>query len=250
MNQHRFAAMLLCAAMAFFLISCGGGSSSEQKSTSDSTSTDTTSATAPTTQPEANTTVTAPQNMLVVTHKVKDYDKWKPLYEGHDTARVSHGIHSYIIGRGETDPNMVLVAMKIDDVDKAKAFTKDPSLKKAMQEGGVMGAPTINFYTIVWQDTAAISTTLRSRSMFTVKDWDRWQRVFDSTRKLNSDNGLKLRAYGHNLDDPHKVVVVSDIVDSTKANAYFKSDMLKQRMVAGGVVGQLNRFIYNVVQKY
>ena len=39
------------------------------------------------------------------------------------------------------DSNMVMVALKADDMAKAKAFAKDPSLKKAMQKGGVTGAP-------------------------------------------------------------------------------------------------------------
>src|SRR5207248_10235700 len=140
MNQHKFSATLFCVAMAFFLISCGGGSSSEQKSTSDSTSTDTTATTtAPTTPTPASTIVTTPQDMMVVTHKVKDFAKWKASYDEHDSMRLASGIHSYVIGRGMPDSNMVLVAVKVDDMNKAKAFAKSPSLKQAMQKCGVVG---------------------------------------------------------------------------------------------------------------
>ena len=251
MNQHRFASMLLGAAMIFFLISCGGGTSNEQKATSDSTSTDTTATTtAPTTQPSTSSIVTTPQDMMVVTNKVKDFAKWKASYDEHDSMRLASGIHSYVIGRGMPDSNMVLVAVKVDDMNKAKAFAKSPSLKQAMQKGGVVGAPTIKFTTIVWQDTATISTTSRMRSTFSVKDWDTWKRTFDSTMQLKTDNGLMPRAYGHDADDNHKVTLVAAVLDSAKASAFFKSDELKKRRAAGGVVGEPQRFFYRVVQRY
>ena len=251
MNQHRFISMLLCTAMAFFLISCGGGGS-EQKSSTDTTATttDTTNATAPTTPTATNTIVTTPQDMMVVTHKVKDFAKWKASYDEHDSMRLANGIHSYVIGRGAQDTSMVLVAVKVDDMTKAKAFAKSPSLKQAMQKGGVVGAPTIKFVTMVWQDTATISTDLRSRTTVTVKDWDRWKRSFDSTMQLKTDNGLIPRAYGHEADDNHKVILVMAISDTAKARAFWSSDLLKQRRAAGGVVGEPQRFIYHVVQRY
>jgi hypothetical protein len=37
----------------------------------------------------------------------------------------------------------MLVVLRVDDTTKAKAFSKDPGLKAAMQKGGVLGAPTM-----------------------------------------------------------------------------------------------------------
>jgi hypothetical protein len=251
MNQHRFISLLCCTAMMFFLISCGGGGS-EEKSTTDTTATttDTTTATSTTPQPAASAIITTPQDMMVVTHKVKDFAKWKMAYDGHDSARLASGIHSYVIGRGVPDSNMVLVATKIDDQQKAKAFGSSASLKKAMQQGGVVGAPTVRMMTMVFQDTSNVSTDLRVRSSFTVKDWDKWQKAFDSARALNEDNGLKVRAYGHETADNHKVAVVAAVTDTAKARAFFNSDLLKQRRAASGAVGQPQRMYYRVVQRY
>src|SRR5205814_10348542 len=137
-----------------------------------------------------------------------------------------------------------------DDMNKAKAFAKDPSLKKAMQKGGVMGAPSMMFATVVFQDTATISTDLRSSTTFTVKDWDAWQKAFDSSKQERMDNGIMLRAYGHDVDDNHKVRVVMALTDTAKAFAYWKSDGLKKRMAQSGVIGQPQRFVYRIVQKY
>jgi len=248
MKQSKSLLMLLGASMTFFLISCGGN---EEKKSSEATTTDTTAATATTTEAApVNTIVTSPQNIVMVRHKVANFAKWMEAYEGDDSARLASGLHSYVISRDESDSNMVTVAMKADDFAKAKAFSKDPHLKKAMQKGGVVGAPTIKYYTMVFQDTATIESKLRSLTMMKVKDWDTWKKSFDSTRALNADIGLKARAYGYDPDDNHNVVLVGAVLDTAKAHAYWKSDMLKQRRAAGGVIGTPQRVVYTVVKRY
>jgi len=165
--------------------------------------------------------------------------------------RLANGIHSYVIGRGFLDSNTVLVAVKVDDMAKAKAFAKDPSLKKAMQKGGVIGAPDITFFTALWQDTAQLgSTTLRSRTTFTVKDWDAWEKSFMGAKQERLDNGITDRVIGHDVDNDKKVSLVTAVVDTAKAFAYYKSDALKKRREAGGVIGEPKRFLFYVVKRY
>jgi len=248
MKQSKFLLMLFGAAMTFFLISCGG---SDEKKSSESTTTDT-AATATTTTEAApvNTIITTPQNMVIVRHKVANFAKWMVAYDEHDSARLADGLHSYVISRDDKDSNVVMLALKADDLAKAKAFSKDPGLKKAMQKGGVMGAPMIKFYTMVFQDTAVIDSKMRTSTMFKVKDWDMWKKSFDSTRALNSDIGLKVRAYGYDPDDNHNVIIVAAVLDTAKAHAYWNSDMLKQRRAASGVVGTPQRFVYDIVKRY
>ncbi|HYK46310.1 MAG TPA: hypothetical protein VEV83_14125 [Parafilimonas sp.] len=244
MHQQKFIRTLFYASLAVFFTSCNNGGSST--TSTDTTSTDTNSVT---TAPE-NTVSTTPQNMMIAKHKVKDFAKWKASYDEHDSLRIASGVHSYVIGRGLQDSNTVLVALKVDDMDKAKAFAKDPSLKQAMQKGGVMGTPSFSFVTMTFQDTAAINSDLRARSTFQVKDWDAWQKSFEESKQERLDNGITVRAYGHDADDNHKVELVTAITDTAKAFAYYKSDALKQRRAAGGVVGEPNRFLFRVVQRY
>ena len=230
-------------AFVFLFSSCGGD---EEKTTDNTTTTDTTA----TTKTTESTVVTTPENILIVWHKVANFAKWKVSYDGHDSMRLAYGIHNYVIGRGVEDSNLVLVATKAEDVAKAKAFAKDPSLKAAMQKGGVTGAPSISFTTVVYQDNAANMSDLRSMTNFTVKDWDAWKKAFESTRQLRIDNGLTDRAYGYDVDDNHKVTLVVAINDTAKANAFWKSDILKQKRAESGVVGEVKRHVYRVVQKY
>ena len=246
MNQIRCSFMLFVSAITLFLISCGG---SEDKTTDETTNKDTSNTTAVT--PPASTVITTPQNMLVVTHKVKDFAKWQVSYDGHDSLRLANGIHNYVIGRGFNDSNMVMVAVKADDMDKAKAFAKDPSLKAAMQKGGVTGAPEMFFNTTVWQDTGALSpSVLRSRTTFMVKDWDTWRKNFEANKQERLDNGIVDRAYGYDAENNKKVYLVTAVMDTTKAFAYYKSDALKKRREEGGVIGEPKRFLFWVVKRY
>ncbi|WP_109694818.1 hypothetical protein [Chitinophaga deserti] len=243
MYQLRFICLLVYASAALCLASCGEG----RKKADTTTDTDSNSAYV---TPAVNTTTTAPQSMMLVTHKVANFAKWKISYDGHDSLRLANQIHSYIIGRGLNDSNMVFVAVKVDDIAKAKTFAKDPSLKKAMQKGGVTGTPSFSLVTVTFRDTGAVDTDIRARATFQVKDWDTWLKAFEEGNQHRLDNGISVRAYGHDVDDNKKVIVVTAIKDTAKASAYWKSDMLKNRMAASGVIGEPERFVYRLTHRY
>jgi hypothetical protein len=245
MKLSRFSNSVFYIGIALLLSSCGSGGN-EKTAGTDSTASADTAAKAQ----AVNTIITTPQNVEVVTHKVADFAKWLAAYEGHDSARLASGLHSYVIGRGLADSNMVTVVLRVDDTTKAKAFAKDPGLKAAMHKGGVLGAPTMTSITETWQDTAKIESALRSRATYTVKDWDAWLKGFEDGKQERMDNGIVDRAIGHDLDDNKKVYVVTVLSDTAKAFAYYKSDALKKRMQAGGVIGVPVRFFYRLVKHY
>lgn len=244
--KHRTLLLSMAGMLAMFLTACGG---KEEKTTTDSTSmtTDTTMHTTTTTTPATPATTTA--TVMVVKHKVANFNKWMASYDEHDSMRVASGLHNFVIGRGIPDSNMVMVAVKVDDTAKAKAFAKDPSLKKAMQKGGVLGSPNIMIYNTTFLDNGQASN-LRVMSTETVKDWDAWKTAFENGKQLRTDNGLMDRAIGHDINDNHKISVVLALTDSAKGMSFLKSDTIKKRMAAAGVVGQPNRYYYHVVKTY
>jgi len=245
MKSLRFLPALSVAAITMLFGACGSGDKTET-TTTDSSKTDSSHSTSA----PASTIVTTTSYMFTATHKVKDFEKWRASFEAHDSMKLANGLHNYVLGRSVDDSSMILVALRSDDIAKAKAFSKDPSLKEAMQKGGVVSTPTFSFMEVVWQDTGTISATLRARSTFTVKDWDAWRKSFDSARALNTDNGLAVRVIGHDADDNKKVTIVTAILDSAKANAFWNSDEIKKRRAASGVVGDVKRFVFNVVKRY
>ncbi len=249
MKPQRFLRMPLLAMLVFCLFSCNNATD-ESTTTTDSTTMDTMNTMATTAEATPSTVVTTPEHIMIVWHKVSNYSKWKASYEAHDSMRLANGLHSYVIGRSVKDSNMLLVAVKADDLEKAKSFSKNASLKAAMQKGGVVGTPKIKFTTVVYQDNAANMSDLRSMTTFTVKDWDAWKKSFEEHRQTRIDNGLTDRAYGYDADNNRNVTLVVGINDSTKAEAFWNSDVIKQRRAESGVVGKVDRVVYRVVQKY
>jgi hypothetical protein len=243
MNRKiRFSATLICMATTLFFISCNN----EKKEAEPETPTSET-----TPAPEkVNTIVTTPQLMMMVKHKVKDYATFKTVYDAHDSARLANGLHSYVLGRGMDDSMMVLVALKADNLEKAKAFSKDAVLKTAMQKAGAVGAPEISFINAVWQDTVNVGSIPRVITSFTVKDFDVAKKGFEEGRQERIDNGIADRQYGHEADDNHKVSMVTALNDVDKAKAYWTSDAVKKRIEAGGLTTQPQRFIFNIVARY
>jgi len=245
MKLARFSNSLFYVGVVLLLAACGSGGN-EKTAAADSTASADSAAKAQV----VNTIITTPQNVEVVTHKVADFAKWLGAYESHDSARLANGLHNYVIGRGLEDSNMVTVVLRVDDTAKAIAFGKDPGLKAAMKKGGVLGVPMINLLTETWQDTAKIELTLRSRATYTVKDWDAWLKGFEDGKQERMDNGIMDRVIGHDLDDTKKVYVVTVLSDTAKAFAYYKSDALKKRILASGVIGEPVRYLYRIVKHY
>lgn len=252
MTSKRFLPTYLLATVLCFLVACNGNEEKTGTDTDDGdTTTTATDTPATTAEPVAASTVTrTPQGMFLAKHRVANFSKWIASYEAHDSMRLANGLHSYVIGRGVQDTNMVLVVVKADDMAKAKAFSKDASLKKAMQAGGVRGTPTFIHLNATYQDTAVLSDAIRALSTFSVKDWANWQKGFEDGRSERIENGIADRAYGNDPENPNKVAVVTAAVDSAKATAYWNSDMLKKRREAGGVIGSPERFLFRIVKRY
>ncbi|HMK05817.1 MAG TPA: hypothetical protein VK489_16565 [Ferruginibacter sp.] len=237
MKQFRFSAAVIVALVVMF--SCNSGDEKKVEDAPDTTAVNTPQHTAP----------AGPVNILTVMHKVANFDKWLPAYEGHDSARRANGLRNYIVGRGLKDSNMVFIAMFVDDTARAKAFGASPDLKNAMKKAGVVGMPTSEMLSTTMLDTTTTSAP-RVRINFKVKDWDIWKKSFDDNKQMRMDAGLIDRAVGHRINDNHMVSLVCVATDMKKAEDFGKSPGLKERMEKGGVEGPPTIFYYNVVKRY
>jgi heme-degrading monooxygenase HmoA len=84
--------------------------------------------------------------LLLILHRVADYDAWREVYDSVADLQESGGVTSKSVHRMVDDPNNVLVLHYFESVDKARAFTTLPELKDAMQRAGVQGEPRFEFY--------------------------------------------------------------------------------------------------------
>jgi hypothetical protein len=249
MKQSKILTTIIIAAcMVLFLFSCNsGGEKTTTESATDSTAAKTadTAAAKPSEPAAAN-----PGKILVIQHKVANYAKWKPVYESHDSTGRSHGLTNYILGRGMNDSNMVVVMLKMDDVNKAKELTGSQGMKQRMQKAGVVGKPTFNYLDVVMNDDSPIEQNARLMVTHKVKDWDTFKKEFDSHKQVRMDAGLIDRGIAYTDGDNHMVSLVFAVTDKKKADDFVKSKDLKDKMAKAGVEGPPTFFYYNIVQKY
>ena len=83
--------------------------------------------------------------IVIVQHKVRDFDAWKAVFDEHQAARTRHGATGHELYRGLEDPHEVTVVNHFPSKEQAEAFAADPSLKEAMERGGVISEPRITW---------------------------------------------------------------------------------------------------------
>ena len=244
MKQTRFFATLSVATGMLFLSACNSGTDKKADEKTADTAT-VKMETLPTTNPSG------PMSTMIVRARIANYAKWKMAYDSHDSTRLANGLHSYVVARGTADSNMLLVAMIMDDVNKAKAFAASKDLKDRMKESGVVGPPSVmDFLEAVMNDTTAIQATVRVMVRHKVKDWDAWKKSFDTHKQARVDAGLTDRVVSHTAGDTHNVTLVFAVSDMGKAKAFMNSQDLKDKMKEAGVEGPPDFFFYKIAAKY
>jgi len=83
--------------------------------------------------------------MLILRHKVKDYSKWRPVFDRHAGAQKAAGLTHPRVFRSSADQNEVVILFDTDDMKKAKDFVASPELKVSMDKSGVMDSPSVYF---------------------------------------------------------------------------------------------------------
>ena len=250
MKQFKFlAATIAAVSMTLFLSSCGSGGGNKTNETATDTTTTTTANTTTAKAPEPAPAF-KPFNVLRMKYKVANFAKWKPIYESHDSIRRSYGLTNYVLGRGMDDSNVVLVVLKMDDVNKAKELTASQGMKDRMKKAGIIGKPSFDYEDVVVADTSPIEQKARLMVTHKVKDWDAWKKEYDSHKQARMDAGLIDRVLGYKDGDNHMVSVVFAVTDMEKAKAFMKSKDLKDKMAQAGVEGPPTFFFYNIAQKY
>ncbi len=231
-------------AISSMLLSFNSCNSGDEKKETDVTQ-NADSSTAPQKEP-----VSKSANLMFIKHKVANFAKWLPLYDAHDSVRKAYGLHNYGLSRGVDDTNMVMVVLRIDDMNRAKEFASLPDLKATMQKAGVVGEPTITYFN---RQTLFLSTNDPSTRVMVshkVKDWEAWKKEYDNHKQARVDAGLTDRSVGYEVDNNNNVIIVEVVGDLKKARDFFASKGLKDRMQAAGVEGAPSIFFYNLLKSY
>lgn len=82
---------------------------------------------------------------LLVRHRVRDYDRWKAAFDAHASERAAAGSLGGRVFRDGDDPEVVVVILEWDDLDRARDFAEREDLARIMEDAGVIGEPEFLF---------------------------------------------------------------------------------------------------------
>ena len=80
---------------------------------------------------------------VIVRHKVKDFNAWKPYFLGDGKRQREAGFTRWQISRSANDKNEVVIIFECENLEKAKPMFSDPSLAELMKKAGVTDQPTV-----------------------------------------------------------------------------------------------------------
>jgi hypothetical protein len=91
---------------------------------------------------------------LIIRHKVEDYERWKPVFDGHGPTSAEFGSTGYQLLRLDDDPNELVMIFEVNGLDKARALVASDDLREQMQRAGVADQPDVYFLKEIERGTA------------------------------------------------------------------------------------------------
>ncbi len=190
----------------------------------------------------------APFDVVEITHKLKDYATWRPLFNADSTFRKTAGLTDIVVGQQVDSANNVMVVLNASDVAKAKAFAADPRLKDVMTKGGVISKPDVEYFHVIRFNPDSHEKTWVVIT-HKVKDFDAWVKVYDGEgTATRTSQGMVDVALARGIDDPNLVHIVFDVTDMAKAKAAIFSDEKKKLMMSAGVEGKPEIVFYKTAE--
>jgi len=90
---------------------------------------------------------------LLISHEVRDFKAWKPMFDGHESSRQEAGINILGVARDREKPNLVSIMFAFDDLEKAQKYAASEDLRVRMDEAGVISQPGMKWMVVPDQDS-------------------------------------------------------------------------------------------------
>ena len=81
----------------------------------------------------------------MVRTKVKDFAKWKAIFEEHGTTRRHNGSKGGYFFRNADYPNETVFLLEWDCLPNARKFALDPSVQAVLMQAGLTDKPDVYF---------------------------------------------------------------------------------------------------------
>jgi hypothetical protein len=80
-----------------------------------------------------------------VRYKVEDYARWKAVFDEHGPMRKDYGFRRGYLLRNAHDASELVILFEVEDLDRARQFTRSEAVREAMRRAGVTGRPDVYF---------------------------------------------------------------------------------------------------------
>ena len=237
---------LLAIGLASAIFSCNSNTETakeEPKKMADSPVVSQPAAPTPVAQAQAPAPFT-PFDIAEISHKVKDYAKWRLVFNSDSVNRKAAGMEDLVVSSVIDNNNDIEIVLKVSDIQKAKDFAANPKLKEAMEKGGVISKPAIEFFHVIRfnpdsKEKQWVEVTHK------VKDFEAWLKVFDGEGTAGrASQGLIDVVLARGITDSNMVQLIFDIKDMAKAKASITSEDKKKLMMGAGVIGMPKIIFY------
>ena len=173
--------------------------------------------------------------LAVISHPVKDYAVWKPVYDGAEPIRAKAGVTGAEVFHDPTAPNKLVIIHRFKTVAAEEAFMADADLKAAMDKGGETAPPTA----IVAVGKASKPRTglgpVLAIISHPVKDYAAWHVAYLAAEPIRRKAGVTGAEVFQDPKNPNAIVIIHRFKTVADAKSFLADPDLKSAMDKGGV---------------
>lgn len=81
---------------------------------------------------------------VIMQHEVKDFAKWKEIYDADEPNRAEAGVKQLGLYTSVKNPNDVTMIFEAPGIDVLESYTSNPRVQEEMKNAGVISVPVIS----------------------------------------------------------------------------------------------------------
>lgn len=184
---------------------------------------------------QTNSNEFKPFNVAVSKFTINDYSEWRSRYDEDTTIRKSNGMKPIAVAHSIYNPNKIITAYVISDVEKVKTYVGSNTFQEKAKKDGVTNHQKFDFIQVVRFIQPKANLDFLEYDI-KVKDFDQWLKGFDEEGpEQRLKYGLIDEVVARGIDDKNLVHLVFLITDLEKAKKMMSSKKTKKRMLKQGV---------------
>ena len=174
--------------------------------------------------------------MLV--QRVSDYDAWRAAFEESRPQRQRAGFAAQGVMRGVSDPQLVVVLLAVTDVERAKQYFADKTIKSRLRAAGAVGPADVGLSSNVAAQMEPGRTGLHAALIkLRTDDIATFKADFMAADADRESSGIVGYSLGQDVDDEHVMYVYLQSENPELLNAYVRAKRTKQAWRDAGVQG-------------